>query len=424
MQSLSGFLGRLLIISAILIALDLYAYQAIKVVTANQSWRMYARWGYWIFHGLFYLYMIVVFWLATGGTRGAAPHMHWMATMSLVFYVPKVILILFLLGEDVFRGGKWMIKNAGVLFASPESSPRGDLTTMSRSQFLSLAGIFVAGIPFLAFGWGIINGRYNFQVKRVKLKIKGLPSAFEGFKFAQISDLHTGSFSSREEVKRGIQMVNDENPDMIFFTGDLVNNVADELEGYDDVYSILDAPQGVFSIIGNHDYGDYIRWPSQEAKDANFKRLISRHADFGWKILLNENHVVEKDGAKLAVIGVENWSARNFVTTGDLAKASQGTEDADVKVLLSHDPTHWDAEVRPNYPDINVTFSGHTHGAQMGVDIPGIRWSPAQWVYKQWAGLYQEGDQYLYVNQGFGHIGYMGRVGFLPEITVVELTKA
>ncbi len=424
MHSPATYLIRLLIFLVIIIALDLYAFQAVKAISVTSPFKLYWKFSYWGINLAFYAYLIFTIASAGFGANFAPANFHWMATIMLLLYLPKIVLIAILLGEDIFRATKWIVKNMGVLFSSPESSPKSDAITMSRSEFVSKAALIAAAIPFLALGWGIINGRYKFTVKRVRLALKNLPSQFRGFRIVQISDLHTGSFGNKDEVRRGMEMVNSENPDMIFFTGDLVNNEVNELAGYKEIYSLLSAPHGVFSIIGNHDYGDYVRWPSSEAKAANFKAICDIQAEFGWQLLLNQNKIIEKDGAKLAVIGVENWSARNFTTTGDLVKAYQGAEGADIKLLLSHDPTHWDSEVRPKYPDIAATFSGHTHGAQMGIDIPGFRWSPAQWVYKQWSGLYREGDQSLYVNQGLGYIGYMGRLGILPEITVFELEAA
>ena len=247
----------------------------------------------------------------------------------------------------------------------------------------------------------------------------------DGLKIVQISDIHTGSFTRKEPVKGAIDLINQQQADLVFFTGDLVNSVASEVDNFLDVFNQIKSQYGVFSILGNHDYGDYVRWESAEAKHQNFEKLKDTHQHLGWDLMMNEHRIVEVKGEKVAVIGVENYSAHpRFPKYGDLEKAHKGTEVAVLKLLLSHDPTHWDDEVTRKFEDIAVTFSGHTHGFQFGLEIPGwIQWSPVKYVYKQWAGLYQNGSQYLYVNRGLGFLGYPGRVGILPEITVIELKK-
>lgn len=240
----------------------------------------------------------------------------------------------------------------------------------------------------------------------------------------QISDIHSGSFASREPLLKALKIIKEQNADVIFFTGDLVNNLSLETDDYVDIFKEIKAPMGVFSTLGNHDYGDYMQWNSKEEKIKNLDRLKSVHAQSGWKLLMNEHQVLQRGEDKIAVIGIENWGAHmHFPKYGDMKKAYSGAEQYPVKLLLSHDPSHWDAQVRKEYGDIDITFSGHTHGFQFGIEIPGFRWSPSQYVYKQWAGLYNEGKQYLYVNRGLGFLGYPGRVGILPEITVMELRK-
>jgi predicted MPP superfamily phosphohydrolase len=242
-------------------------------------------------------------------------------------------------------------------------------------------------------------------------------------KIVQISDVHSGSFTNKAAVANGIQKIMSLQPDMILFTGDLVNNKADEMLPYKDLFSQLKAPFGVFSVLGNHDYGDYVQWESRQHRDQNLVALKDTHAQMGWKLLLNEHVILDKDGDKMAVIGVENWSAKaRFPKYGRLKEAYTGTEIAPFKILMSHDPSHWEAEVLPAFKDIDLMLSGHTHGMQFGVEIPWLKWSPVQYVYKQWAGVYKNEDQRLYVNRGFGFIGYPGRVGILPEITLLELT--
>ncbi|MDQ3291120.1 MAG: metallophosphoesterase, partial [Bacteroidota bacterium] len=265
----------------------------------------------------------------------------------------------------------------------------------------------------------------QYQVKRVTLRFPNLPNAFSGYKILQISDLHTGSFNSTHPLEKAVALINKQNADLVFFTGDLVNNIATEVVPHIPALQKIKAKDGKFSVFGNHDYGDYVSWESREAKRQNLQTLAQHHAEIGWRLLLNENVAIHKDGQHIAVLGVENWSTRmNFPRYGNMAKAYAGTEQSPFKVLLSHDPSHWDGEVNQHYPDIDLMLSGHTHGMQFGVNLPGLKWSPVQYVYKQWAGLYKKGMQHLYVNTGLGFLGYPGRVGFLPEITVFELQKA
>jgi predicted MPP superfamily phosphohydrolase len=271
----------------------------------------------------------------------------------------------------------------------------------------------------------MVKGAHKYQIRRVSIPIKNLPPSFEGLKIIHISDIHSGSFYNKEAVLKGINMVIDEKPDLVFFTGDLVNNEASEIVDYMDVFSKITAPLGVFSVLGNHDYGDYIPWSSPEAKVKNLKTLMQHHADMGWKLLMDEHTEISRNGESITILGIQNWGAKGrFPKYGDLAKAAQGTENHKVKLLLSHDPSHWDAQVLKDFPDIDAMFSGHTHGMQFGIDIPGLKWSPIQYMYKQWAGLYSEGHQHLHVNRGFGFLGYPGRVGIWPEISVISLEGA
>jgi predicted MPP superfamily phosphohydrolase len=282
----------------------------------------------------------------------------------------------------------------------------------------------IAALPFVSLIWGMAKGAYDYQVKRVKVKIPQLPMAFEGFRILQISDIHTGSFVSTEPLEMAINMINEQKADLILFTGDLVNNIHDEAIPHKAHLSKLTSPHGVYSILGNHDYGDYVEWPSKEAKAKNLQDLIAIHRELGWDILLDEHRVIEKDGEKLTLIGVQNWSTHlRFPKYGSMEKATKGIEYSKVNILMSHDPSHWDGEVLLKYPQVDLTLSGHTHGMQFGIEIPGFKWSPVQYIYKQWAGMYQRGHQMLYVNRGLGFLGYPGRVGILPEITILELTR-
>jgi len=293
---------------------------------------------------------------------------------------------------------------------------------ISRSDFLVKAGMAAATVPLVSLSWGMIAGPYRYKVFSEKVKVPNLPKAFEGLKIAQISDIHSGSFYDKEAVQKGIDLLNAQGADVVFFTGDIVNDQAKEMEPYVEMFSQVQAPMGVYSILGNHDYGDYVSWESEEAKEANNIAVRELHGRMGWRLLLNEHVYLEKDGEKIGLIGVENWG-KGFHQEGDLAKAYEGIE-APVKLLLSHDPTHFDEVVKKDYKDINITFSGHTHGAQMGIETAGFKWSPISLRYRKWAGLYEENGQYLYINRGFGFLGYAGRLGIMPEITVMELESA
>lgn len=284
--------------------------------------------------------------------------------------------------------------------------------------------MIATAVPVLTMGYGIISGAHDYRVRKVKVKLPHLPSAFHGLRIGQLSDIHSGSFFNKTAVKRGVAMLLGEKSDLIFFTGDLVNNTADELNAYIDVFDKVKAPLGVYSVLGNHDYGDYVHWASRSAKEKNYQAMCAAHRQLGWHLLINEHKIICQGSDQLAVIGVENWGTGGFPKYGRLDQAYCGTEDAPVKLLLSHDPSHWDAQIRPQYPHIDITFSGHTHGGQLGIEVGSFKWSPVQYRYKQWAGLYQEGTQYLYVNRGYGYIGYPGRIGILPEITIMELEKA
>ncbi|GET29183.1 hypothetical protein SD074_13850 [Prolixibacter sp. SD074] len=268
-----------------------------------------------------------------------------------------------------------------------------------------------------------MSNRYNYKLRRVRIPINGLPDEFKGLRIVQISDIHSGSFDDPEAVSQGVAAVMEEKPDLILFTGDLVNGRATEIVPYMEVFKALKAPMGVYSVLGNHDYGDYVSWPSEEAKMKNLEQLKQHQADMGWRLLTNEHVLLERNSQQIALIGIENWGARGFTQYGDMKKAVSGLEklDISVKILMSHDPSQWDAQVRKDYQDINLTLSGHTHGMQFGIDIPGFKWSPVEYFYKEWAGLYQKEHQYLYVNRGYGFIGYQGRLGVLPEITSIEL---
>lgn len=402
---------------AILFFIDWYVYQAFRTATQRS-----------LIHQVYIgvslsFYILLVLALLFDGRSWNPTLRTYIFSVYVILLACKLIIVPFILMDDIRRMLQWIYQQ---ISPSPTLS---DETThpnaISRSVFLSRASITVAAIPFVTLLYGIIKNAYNYQVNKVNLPIANLPDVFEGMTIAQISDIHTGSFTNLKAVARGVSMINELRPDMVFFTGDLVNNTADEALPYIDTFKQIQAPLGVFSITGNHDYGDYMSWKNVAEKRANFQKLIQHHATMGWKLLLNDHHIIERAGKRLAILGVENWSDHaRFHTYGDLAAAHKGTENCDVKLLLSHDPSHWRAEVVPHYPTINAVFSGHTHGFQAGINWKGFKWSPAKLMYKEWLGLYQEGQQYLYVNPGYGFLGYPGRIGILPEITLFRLTKA
>ncbi len=341
------------------------------------------------------------------------------AVIAGLFFA-KLIAAVFFLVDDIRRGIQFI---AGKFFFSgTEGEDLQEGESISRSVFLSWLGTGVGLGLFgtLIYGFG---NKYRYQVKKVPLHFPNLPAAFRGLKIVHISDVHCGSFNNTHAVERGINLVLKQQADLILFTGDLVNDTAKEMEPYQNLFAKLKAPMGVFSTLGNHDYGDYSWWESDAEKQRNLAKLKEIHREMGWRLLMNEHIVLERNGEKIGLIGVENWSSKaRFPKYGKLPDAYNGAKELPFKILMSHDPSHWDAEVRPKYPDIDLMLAGHTHGMQFGVELPGFKWSPVQYVYRQWAGLYTDGNQRLYVNRGYGFIGYPGRVGILPEITVIQLT--
>jgi predicted MPP superfamily phosphohydrolase len=344
-----------------------------------------------------------------------------------IAFAAKLLPIIFLFLADLFRGFQFVHKKALVLAKGDSNNDAGNKIT--RSQFLKRAGLVSGGVIFSGLFLGMLKWVFDFKIHRHTVNIPGLPYSFNGFKVVQISDIHLGSWSSKTALKEAIDRINELQPDVIFFTGDLVNDKTDEALPFEQILAKLRAKKGIYATLGNHDYGDYVRWPSKEAKAKNMTDLFDFYSRMGWKLLNNENQVFESHDGKLAVIGVENWGDfGRFPKYGDLQQAMNGAEDANVKLLLSHDPSHWDKVVTRDFQDIDITFSGHTHGFQFGIEIKNIKWSPAQYAYKHWAGLYEKASdknktQRLYVNRGLGTIGYPGRVGILPEITLMELKR-
>ncbi len=402
---------------AFLAAIDLYSFQALRVVA--QPWPGLAR---NLLYGLFGSMTLFCIFYAIAHASGMAQN--WSKNMEtyaratvFICYIAKMLIVPFVAIDDLRRLFSW-----GYHYARGIETP----FDASRSRFLSQLGLLAGAAPLGLLSYGIIRNAYRYRVLRQPIGIKGLPAALQGLKIVQISDIHSGSFTFKEPVKNAINLINAQKPDLVFFTGDLVNSVADEMDNFMDVFDKIEARYGVYSVLGNHDYGDYHRWESPEAKKANLAKLQGIHQQLGWDLLMNEHRLLDILGEKVAVIGVENYSAKpQFPRYGKLAEAAAGTDAAQVRLLLSHDPSHWESQILPDHPNIHITFSGHTHGFQFGIEIPGwIKWSPVQYVYQQWAGLYQQGEQFLYVNRGLGFLGYPGRVGILPEITLIELNAA
>ena len=340
------------------------------------------------------------------------------ATIVLVYFC-KIVVVLFMAIDDIIRLFRWIVS----LLTKSKAERQLPENSISRLQFISWTALALAAIPFASLIKGMITGAYDYTVHRSKVKIPNLPESFKGLKIVQISDIHIGSFISTEPLEKAFKIIQDLKPDVILFTGDLVNNLASETDGFTDTLRMLKAPMGVYSILGNHDYGDYHQFPSPEEKVANLNRLKAVHGEVGFRLLLNENVHLERNGEKIAILGIENWGAYGrFPKYGKLDEALKGTENTAVKILMSHDPSHWTEVISKQNPDINLTLSGHTHGMQFGIEIPGFKWSPIKYMYPHWADLYSNTKgQYLYVNRGLGFLGYPGRVGILPEITVIEL---
>lgn len=407
------------IFGIILFLIDLYVYQAFRVWTreAPTFRRRFVRTGYWIVTALvlsaFFAYNLLPPSLFLQKLR------YFMIVGVTIVYFSKIFAVLFIFLDDLQRFVRMVLR----FFRKKEVIDGSDFQKITRSQFLARTALLAGSIPVVGMTYGILSGAHDYRIRRHRLLFPGLPTAFDGLKIIQISDIHSGSFFNKRAVMGGVDMIRNEKPDVVFFTGDLVNDETSEINDYFQVFSRVKAPLGVFSTTGNHDYGDYRLWPSAEAKNQNFRDLIEAHRLLGWDLLMNEHRFLEVDRERIAVIGIENWGTGRFPKYGDLGKAYTGAEDSPLRILLSHDPSHWDAEVRPRYPDIDLMLAGHTHGFQFGVETGNLKWSPSQWIYKQWAGLYEEGDQKLYVNRGYGYIGYPGRIGILPEITVIELKK-
>ncbi|MFN3272812.1 MAG: metallophosphoesterase [Cloacibacterium caeni] len=395
-----------IVLLAVFFIIEIYVYQAIRNITTNN----YIRIGYWVFTLL--TYGIILYWILTFN-RASRDHQQIQLIVSamMIFVLPKLLSVIFLLIGDFTRFVEFGFK----YFTAKENY------FPERRKFISTTALAAAGIFSALAIDGIIFGKYRHTVRKVKLRFKNLPENFKGYKIVQISDVHSGSFFNPQKLQKAIDLINEQDADVVLFTGDMVNNYADEFKPFIPLFKSIKAKDGKFSILGNHDYGDYGAWNSREEKAQNIPTLKNYQAEAGFKMLRNENIALEKNGEKIYLLGVENWGIKPFPQYGDLDKALKGVPEDAIKVLMSHDPTHFDEVVKKHKTNVHLTLSGHTHGMQFGLDLKNIKWSPVKFKYKKWADLYESEGKYLYVNRGFGVIAYPGRVGINPEITVIEL---
>jgi uncharacterized protein len=387
---------RLLLMLLIFVVSDIYFYQAIATLTDNPLIHL----CYWLID--ITLMAGILFIIFVRRTGNAQRFIAMLMSGMLLMFIPKVFSSLVLLAEDIVR----------VFEGFPP-----------RSVYVSEAAAVLAGIFFLIILFGLTRGRHFYKLKRETLYFPDLPEAFDGFTITQISDVHSGSLSDVKGVQKGLDMADAQNSDLLLFTGDLVNNMASEMTPWIPLFAKLKAPYGKYSVLGNHDYGDYTRWENEVAKGANLNHLKEIHAEIGFRLLLNESVTISKHGQSIALIGVENWGKGGFQKYGDLKRATANVPDNAFKILMSHDPSHWDEVTVDHDQHVHLTLAGHTHGMQFGIELFGFKWSPVKYVYKQWAGLYQQDGKYLYVNRGFGYHGLKGRVGIWPEITVLTLKR-
>lgn len=401
---------RWIIFIIIYLILTVYGFQAIKTITKYS-------WVHYIFIAIAIIIVgnFIFQFASSSEGRVLSPSKSYAFGFLLSFMSLNLVLVPILLGEDIIRGALGLYDK----LVTKES-----FYLPSRRKFVSQVALGLAAIPFSSLLYGMYKGKYNFRVLNYTLHFEDLPDAFDGYKITQISDIHSGSFDNKVKIEYAVDLINEQQSDVLLFTGDMVNNKASEMIPWKDTFKRLKAKDGKFSVLGNHDYGDYVDWPNKEDKAQNLEDLMTIQKEIGFDLLLNEHRYLQKDGQRIALVGVENWGKGGFKKAGDLKKASSKIQPEDFKILMSHDPSHWEAEVINDAYKYHLTLSGHTHGMQFGIEIPGwIKWSPVKWRYKHWAGIYEELDQYINVNRGFGYLGYPGRVGIWPEITVIELKK-
>jgi predicted MPP superfamily phosphohydrolase len=400
---------RWIIPIVIYILIDIYAYQAFRTLWKGPIAK-------WIYFGVsaIVLGLIIYQLVSSGGSRRMSAESMYVFGIFIAFFVPKLLLIIFMFGEDIIR-----------LFVGTFMKFGGDASSFhmpERRKFVSTIALGIAAIPFASLIYGMVRGKYNYKVHEYTLEFDNLPAAFNGYRVTQISDVHSGSFTNEEKIKYAVDLVNEQKSDVILFTGDLVNNLATEMDAWKGIFGSLTATDGVFSVLGNHDYGDYVSWETPEEKIKNLDDLKMVQKEMGWDLLLNEHRTITKNGESIKLVGVENWGIGGFKKAGDLDKACEGVEASDFKILLSHDPSHWQEQVKSHPKNIELTLSGHTHGMQFGIEIPGlIKWSPIKYRYENWAGIYEELGSMINVNRGFGYLAYPGRVGIWPEISVITL---
>jgi uncharacterized protein len=416
---------RVLLLIALILAIDFYAFQAVKLVSRGLSFSRYIYIVYWGFT-LFSVIIIIASALYDVQLWPKAFRTYAFAIIFITSF-SKLFVVVFLLADDLLRGIRWVWSKIYDYFPGNEQVEiiTKEHPVISRYDFLVRAGLVIGAIPFISMIWGMVSGAYSFRVKKVKLTSNRVPKSFQGYKIVQISDIHTGSFIGTGALEDAVKIINEQQPDIVLFTGDLVNNRHDEALPHVNSLKQIKAKHGVYSTLGNHDYGDYVQWGSKEEKRKNLEDLIALHRSMGWDILLDEHRRIEMNGEHITLIGVQNWSSHlRFPKYGSMERATENIHYGSFNILMSHDPSHWRGEILKDYNEVDLTLSGHTHGMQFGVEIPGFKWSPVQYVYKEWAGLYNEGHQHLYVNRGLGFLGYPGRVGILPEITLIELNCA
>lgn len=402
---------RWIIFIVIYLFFNVYAFQAIRTLSKS-VWAIVpyiiislAILGYFLYH-----------WTQPNPAGGFAGARGYSLGFVLAFMAANLIVTVVMLGEDITR----------FLLAAYEkvTAPSDSFSLPSRRKFISQVALGIAAIPFASLLYGMYQGKYNFKVLKYTLHFDDLPDSFDGYRITQLSDIHSGSFDNKKKIEYAIDLVNEQESDAVFFTGDLVNNMASEMEPWVNTFGKIKARDGVFSVLGNHDYGDYVEWKTDGERRANLEAVKKAHADMGWDLLLNEHRYLEKNGERIALVGVENWGAGGFKKKGDLDLAGKQLTPSEFKILLSHDPSYWQEKIKKDPKHYHLTLSGHTHGMQFGIEIPGwFKWSPVQYRYENWAGIYEEFGRYINVNRGFGYLAYPGRVGIWPEITVIELRK-
>jgi predicted MPP superfamily phosphohydrolase len=416
---MNGQVFTIVLISLILLVADGYIISGVRGAFKKRKFPHKRGFtiGYWITSVVLIIGMFLSIYVKIPvGVRAAV------LLLFFLLLIIKVTFLPFVLADDIRRLFIW-IKHRNQTASPSTAVPKPD--AIPRSEFLMKAGLIAGAVPLASLGFGIISGAYDYRVRYQTLYLPNLPKAFDGIKLGQISDIHSGSFYNKTAVKGGVEMLLREKPDFIFFTGDLVNSTTDEVYGYQEIFSKVKAPLGVYSSLGNHDYGDYHTFPNDNVKKKNLEDLKTVHKNMGWDLLTNSNRRLKVNGEEIGILGVENWGQLSrFPKYGKMEPTVKNTDDLPVKLLLSHDPSHWQGEILPKYPQIDVMFSGHTHGMQFGVRTPGFQWSPVEYIYKEWAGHYQQDKQQLYVNVGYGFLGFPGRVGILPEITIFELRSA